>query len=83
MKMSLAHKLTLEVLENLYVKERRSVRQICEERARSQLGYDCLIVWDDELGDEMKIVERIKTFIGASQYILGDSREASYSTRVI
>ncbi len=32
-------------------------------------GYDCLIVWDDELGDEGKIVERIKTFIWAEQHI--------------
>ncbi len=32
-------------------------------------GYDCLIVWDDELGDEGKIVERINTFIGAEQHI--------------
>ncbi len=32
-------------------------------------GYDCLIIWDDEMGDEAKIVERIKTFIGAEQHI--------------
>ena len=35
----------------------------------SKLGYDCLIFWDDELGDEEKIVERIKTFIGAEQHL--------------
>lgn len=28
----------------------------------SQLGYDCLIIWDDELEDEEKVVERIKSW---------------------
>lgn len=32
-------------------------------------GYDCLIIWDDELKDEEKIVDRINTFIGAEQHI--------------
>ncbi len=32
-------------------------------------GYDCLVIWDDALGDEEKIVERIKTFIGAEQHL--------------
>jgi transposase len=29
----------------------------------AQHGYDCLIIWDDELGDEARIVEKIRTFI--------------------
>lgn len=28
----------------------------------SQLGYNCLIIWDDELEDKQKVVERIKTW---------------------
>ncbi len=45
-------------------------RQYWGRMARyAQLGYDCLIIWDDELGDEGKIVERINTFIGAEQHI--------------
>lgn len=30
----------------------------------SQLGYDCLILWDDELKDEGALVKRIKSFMG-------------------
>lgn len=30
----------------------------------SQLGYDCLIIWDDELRNEKAVVERIRDFIG-------------------
>lgn len=30
----------------------------------AQFGYDCLILWDDELGDEVNIVEKIRGFIG-------------------
>lgn len=29
----------------------------------AQFGYDCLILWDDELQDEVSIVERIRGFI--------------------
>lgn len=29
----------------------------------SQLGYDTLIIWDDELGNEHKIIERIRGFM--------------------
>lgn len=28
----------------------------------AQLGYDCLILWDDELEDEQKLVEKIRRF---------------------
>ena len=33
----------------------------------SQLGYDCLIIWDKELRDEKKTVERIKAFTNQTQ----------------
>lgn len=29
----------------------------------SQLGYQCLILWDDELGDEELIIEKVRGFI--------------------
>lgn len=29
----------------------------------TQFGYDCLIVWDDELGDEVGVIEKIKAFV--------------------
>lgn len=30
----------------------------------AQLGYDCLILWDDELGNEEEVVNKIQTFMG-------------------
>ena len=30
----------------------------------AQFGYDCLILWDDELKDEAEVVERIRDFAG-------------------
>lgn len=35
-----------------------------------QFGYDCLIIWDDELGDEKGVVERIKSFATATPKLL-------------
>lgn len=30
----------------------------------AQHGYDCLVLWDDELDEEKKIVEKIRRFVG-------------------
>ncbi len=29
----------------------------------SRSGYDCLILWDDELDDEIEVVEKIRRFM--------------------
>ena len=48
--------------------KQRNIKWICTEWGRkaiySQLGYDCLIIWEHELKDENKVVKKIKNFVG-------------------